>query len=383
MGALAAAVVLAGASFTVASAVDSSRHHDHDVATPGFTVTSQVYAAFSGASPSTSCVGTPALLYPGVVRCLVFSVHNNTRVPLLVQSIHTVLDSHFSPPPRVCSGPHLLLPDFTGALVVASDSTARSPGVPVVLRESGTNQDACENLRYHFTYSATAVYTDTTSTSLSVTPNPSLVRSPTTLRAVVVATNAPSDSNSPSGVVAFDECPTLACTVTTPLASVPIDGFGRAAFTTSDLSVGSHYLEAVYSGRATDFAGSTSPVVTLQVVAPTTGCQDRSGLVDPGRRGQIDFSRAGGNDRFDLDTPERCREDVGGEGARVEGGGTASTSSHWVVTSQARGPRSTGARKGTGETTSWCSSHGASWRRGESHRVTRSLTNTGCTAVSP
>lgn len=383
MGGLAVAVVLAGASFTVASAVDPARHHDHELAAASFTITSQTFATLSGASPSTSCAGTPALLYPGVVRCVVFSVHNHTRVPLVVEAIRTVLDPHFSPPPSICSGSHLLLPEFTGTIMVSGDSTAISPGVPVLLRESGTNQDVCENLRYHFTYSATAVYTDTTSINLTVVPNPSPVTRSTTFRAVVVATKAPSDSSSPSGVVSFEECPTLACAVTTTLGSVPIDPLGRANFTTSTLSVGTHYVEALYSGRSTDFAGSTSNVVTLQVVSPTNGCQDRSGIVDPSHSNRIDFSRAGGTDQFDVDNSDKCREDVKGEGGHVEGGGSASTSPHWVVTPVARGPHITGAPMGEGAVTSRCSGHRASWHPRESSRASRSVATAGCTAVSP
>jgi hypothetical protein len=171
--------------------------------------------------------------------------------------------------------------------------------------------------------------------------------------------------------------------VTTLLGSVPIDGYGRAAFATSNLSVGTHYVEAVYSGRATDFAGSTSNLVTLRVVAPITGCQDWLGLVGLGHPDRIDFSRVGGGDQFDVDTPEKCRVDIDGEGGRVEGGGSASTSSHWVVTTVAKSPHITGTPRDKGAMTSRCSGHGASWHRGELRRASKSLTITGCTAVSP
>ena len=49
---------------------------------------------------------------------------------------------------------------------------APSPGVPIELNESGTDQNVCENLTYHFMYSGSAQYTDSTSTNLTFDPQP-------------------------------------------------------------------------------------------------------------------------------------------------------------------------------------------------------------------
>ncbi len=63
----------------------------------GFTITSNIY-------DSPACSGPTALLYPGVNRCLVFTVQNNLNVPITVQSINAALDSTFPAPPSGCVG---------------------------------------------------------------------------------------------------------------------------------------------------------------------------------------------------------------------------------------------------------------------------------------
>ena len=164
-------LVVAALTFTLTQAFIGTKAQANS--TTNFNITSTIYATPSGAYPAATCSGSLALLYPGVTRCVVFSVHNNLNVPITVQGITTVLDSGYSAPPAVCSGSNLTLPTFSGSFVVGGSSTANSRGVPILLKESSTNQDACKNFVFHFLYSGTAQYTDSTTTSLTSSPNPS------------------------------------------------------------------------------------------------------------------------------------------------------------------------------------------------------------------
>ena len=129
-----------------------------------FSITSTFYTNPSGAYPATTCSGTPAHLYPGLTRCAIFTVHNRRGAPITVKHIVTRLDTRFPRPPAACAGSYLTLPSFSGAFRVGRNRSAASPGVPITLKDSGTNQDACENVTYHFVYWGSARHTDTTST---------------------------------------------------------------------------------------------------------------------------------------------------------------------------------------------------------------------------
>ena len=226
-----------------------------------FTITSSVY-------PSPACSGSTALLYPGTPRCMVFSVHNNLTVPISVQSITSALDTTDYPaPPAVCAGSYLTLPTYSGSFGVPGSGNANSPGVPIELTDSGTNQNACKTLTYHFTYSGIAVYTDATSTSLTSSPNTSTSGQSVTFTASVMEANAGSDSSGPTGTVTFYSCTTAACTSTTQLGTGPVQSNGQATYDTSSLSVGGHYIEAVYGGSGTNLTGSTSSVMTQTVTS--------------------------------------------------------------------------------------------------------------------
>ena len=164
-----------------------------------FSVTSTVY-------PSPACSGTPAFLYPGITRCAVFSVHNSLTVPITVLTITTGLDGSYTAPPAICAGSNLTLPTFSGSFTVAGGGSANSPGVPIALNDSGTNQDACKNFTYHFVFSGTATYTDATTTVLASTTNPSVSGHSVTFTATVTANNASSDPSLPTGTVTFYPC---------------------------------------------------------------------------------------------------------------------------------------------------------------------------------
>jgi hypothetical protein len=189
----AVALVIAALVFTLASVVTGPTKTPKFLLTSGtgFTITSAVY-------PSPACSGTPALLYPGITRCAVFSVHNSLTVPITVLTITTALDGSYPAPPAICAGSNLTLPNFSGSFTVAGGGSANSPGVPIALNDSGTNQDACENLTYHFVFSGTAQYTDATTTVLASSTNPSVSGHSVTFTATVTANNASSDPSLPS-----------------------------------------------------------------------------------------------------------------------------------------------------------------------------------------
>ena len=66
-----------------------------------------------------------------------------------------------------------------------ANATVNLPGVPIELIDSGSTQDACKNLQYHFVYSGGAQYTDSTTTSLASSPNPSTSGQSVTFTATV------------------------------------------------------------------------------------------------------------------------------------------------------------------------------------------------------
>jgi Ca2+-binding RTX toxin-like protein len=266
----AVALVIAALVFTLASAVTGPTKSPKFILTSGtgFTITSAVY-------PSPACSGTPALLYPGITRCAVFSVHNSLTVPITVLTITTALDGSYPAPPAICAGANLTLPNFSGSFTVAGGASANSPGVPIALNDSGTNQDACENLTYHFVFSGTATYTDATTTVLASSTNPSVSGHSVTFTATVTANNASSDPSLPSRTVTFYSCPSASCASTTSLGTGTIGAGGQATFSTFSLRVGTTYVEAVYVGVTGSFSASTSNIVTQEVVSLPSRCTGR------------------------------------------------------------------------------------------------------------
>lgn len=129
------------------------------------------------------------------------------------------------------------------------------------------------------TYSITAVYNPTpiyaTSTSAAVAevvngaattttllslPNPSTYDQTVTFTAKVAAAQS---ASVPSGSVTFYDG-------SAPLGSAVISTAGSASFSTSLLSVGSHTITASYAGSAIDNASTSSGLVQLVNLAPTT-----------------------------------------------------------------------------------------------------------------
>ncbi len=270
------ALVAAALAFGVSSSVlgpksASSQHLGFELTsgTSSFTITSNIY-------PSPACSGLTASLYPGTTRCMVFTVQNLLDVPITVQSITTALDTTFPAPPTQCAPPtYFALPTFSGSTTVGADATVNLSGVSIELIDSDSDQTPCENYTYHFLYSGSAEYTDSTTTSLASSQSSSTSGQSVTFMATVTAHNASTDGATPtSGTVTFYSCgtgsnATTCATPTTTLGTGTVGSNGEATFPTSTLSVGTDYIEAVYGGSGTnyDFASSTSNIVTQTVTS--------------------------------------------------------------------------------------------------------------------
>jgi hypothetical protein len=281
------ALVVAALSFGVSSGLLRPSRSPL-VVSPGtaFTVSSAVY-------PAPACAGSTALLYPGVTDCAVLTVHNNLTVPITVQSLSTSVTST----PAGCPASDFSLPTFSGALSVPGGGTAATSGLSISLLDTHTNQDACVGAALNFAYTGSAQFTDNTTTALAASPTSRTSGQAVTLSATVTANNASSDPSLPTGTVTFNSCPTDACTSTTALGTGTIGAGGAAALTTSSLTTGVHYLQAVYGGQGTDYTGSTSPVLTLTVGAPvtssaTTGSGTSGVPTSPSSTGPIAFTGA-------------------------------------------------------------------------------------------
>jgi hypothetical protein len=227
----------------------------------GTTITSDIF-------DSPACSGATALLYPGATRCLVFSVHNSLTVPLTVQSITMSLDGSFPALPSGCPASDFRFPTFAGSFVVPGGGTGDSPGLPITMLDSGTNQDNCQDTTLHFVYSSFAQFTDATTTSLSVSPNPPVADQPVAFTSTVSAGNPSADPTSPTGVVNFFSCSSAACTDPVLIGTRTVGPSGQVTFTTT-LSAGGHFFEATFEGNGTNFAASTSSVVGT-TVSPST-----------------------------------------------------------------------------------------------------------------
>jgi hypothetical protein len=104
----------------------------------------------------------------------------------------------------------------------------------------------------------------TTTTALTSSQNPSKFGQSATFTATVT-----SSGGTPTGTVTFKDGSSTLGTGT--LSS------GKATFSISTLAVGSHSITAVYGG-STDFAGSTSPVLTQTVKQATSSTALASSL---------------------------------------------------------------------------------------------------------
>jgi hypothetical protein len=269
------ALVVAALTFGVSSAVLRPASSPFAVSSgTAFTISSAIYS-------SPACSGPSALLLPGVTDCAVLTVKNNLTVPITVQNLSTTIPS----PPAGCPASDFSLPTFSGSLSVPASGTVSTSGLAISLLDTGTNQDACQGATVNFTYSGSAQFTDSTTTALASSPTSPAAGQPTTLSATVTGNNASNDPSIPTGPVTFNSCPTTACSTTTAFGTGTIGTGGVATLTTSSLTQGVHYLQAVYGGQGTDYSGSTSPVLTLTVGAPVTSGATAAGSGTSGTPG--------------------------------------------------------------------------------------------------
>ncbi|MDE1156648.1 MAG: Ig-like domain repeat protein [Acidobacteriaceae bacterium] len=98
-----------------------------------------------------------------------------------------------------------------------------------------------------------------TSVGLTTSANPA-----STLSAITfIATVANAGQDVPGGTVTFLDG-------TTTLGTASLDGNGQAALTVAKLSAASHSVTAVYSGNGTNFGSSSTPVIEVVSLRPTT-----------------------------------------------------------------------------------------------------------------
>jgi len=112
-----------------------------------FGITTTVSSSASGS--------VPAYLYPGVQRYLVYTVSNPQAVPITVATLGIAGVSA----PDACPASNLDVSQtgFIGSLVVPANGTNETE-VPISLIDTAVDQDACQNVTFHFTYSGTAGY---------------------------------------------------------------------------------------------------------------------------------------------------------------------------------------------------------------------------------
>jgi autotransporter-associated beta strand protein len=135
--------------------------------------------------------------------------------------------------------------------VIGGDFNGDGRADVAVLNGSGGNVDVLLN--------QTPAPAVSTSVTLQSSANPSVFGQPVTFTAAVQW----SGNSTPTGTVAFEDG-------INTLATIPLDGSGRAAFTTTaPLGIGSHAVTATYSGNS-NFNGSTSAVFTQTVRKATT-----------------------------------------------------------------------------------------------------------------
>ncbi len=278
-----AALVIGLSSLVLGSKSASSDHLGFELSSgsSSFTITSTTYTTPSapGTYPATSCSGTPALLSPNVTRCVVFSVHNNLKTNISVQSIATALDTTDYPaPPADCSGTNLVLPTFSGSFIVDGGESANSPGVPIELKDNGAPQDDCENYTYHFLYSGSANYAQVygTSTVLASSQNPSTTGQNVTYTATVTASATSSQDpvpSSPTGTVTFKDNGTTICNAVAVTSTGTTTATSQCTVNYATTADSPHPITASYvntDGNFTNSNGSLSQVVNSSSTKATT-----------------------------------------------------------------------------------------------------------------
>lgn len=120
-----------------------------------FVISSRIYAVPPSGDLRDGCSGPRATLTPGVTRCLVLQVDSLLARDIQVDSLAVALDTSQQEPDE-CTA-QLVLPHYGGALVVPAYGRARTAGLPILLRNTRHDQDACQGRVFHFQLTGTAV----------------------------------------------------------------------------------------------------------------------------------------------------------------------------------------------------------------------------------
>jgi hypothetical protein len=146
MGSAIAAAIAATTALAAPSVAQSAR--DRPSAVDGeFLIDSSVTSL-------PECTET-ALLYPGIERCLLYTVHNPLPNPITVTKI-SIAEVRALPG---CDASSLDVSgsDFSGALDVPAGGDATTPPLRIALRETGVNQDACQGATFSLTFTGMAI----------------------------------------------------------------------------------------------------------------------------------------------------------------------------------------------------------------------------------
>jgi hypothetical protein len=277
-------VALFALAYGLASVVSSGSNTAFALtSSKGLTITGSVEKTYA----SGTCTGGAVKLFPGTPNCLLYTVGNPLYVPIAVTSVTATVvgftPAQTTPNLPVCTLSWVTIGPFAGNFSVPARSKS-SVGVPIELTTTGTTQNSCQGGTFHFIFHASATFTDSTTTTLASTTNPSQSKHPVTLTAVVTPSDPAADPFGPAGasdhVVAFYSCTAAACTTTTLLATKTLTGStastkaASATFTSGNLAQGTYYFEARYTGTQTatpDLTGSHATLTQQVVGTPCSG----------------------------------------------------------------------------------------------------------------
>lgn len=122
--------------------------------TLGFT-RSVTFSVNSAVTSSPACTFS-ALFYPGVPRCLTYTVTNPNQFPIKVTQLE--VDLVTSSAPSSCPSRNLDLrkTKFLGSLTVPATGT-KATSVPINMLDNA-NQDRCQGVVFSFTYNVALTY---------------------------------------------------------------------------------------------------------------------------------------------------------------------------------------------------------------------------------
>ena len=268
---LAACTLVAGASFFGTDAgLSTVRPNVLLTAANDFSITGTV-TAWPGCP-----VSPAALLYPGTERCLTYTVHNPLHAAISVVSLSTAIDTTVTTAVPADCPLDLSQAALSGSLAVpvltVPPLSSLTVTAPIMLTDTGTDQQDCKNFTFALKYSGSADYTEVYGTGTVVTSsqNPSVVGQSVTYTATVTATPTGSQDavpSAPTGTVTFKDGTTAICS-NVPLTAQPDLTATAPCATPTYFAAATHPITAIYSNTDGNFSGTTS-VVFNQVVNPS------------------------------------------------------------------------------------------------------------------